>query len=183
MLRLCPHGTVFGYEPLSENVAYLRHRYPNAMVQELAVSDSQGEAVFYRVNGRPARSGLRRQNLPDPGETFSEIRVKTDTLDNTVPESTPISFLKIDVEGAELNVLKGALNLLKRDRPKIVFEYQPAFSAEYGYGPTDIFDFLADKAGMEVHSMDRWLENRRAFTKQDFLDTVNLHHEFYFLAC
>jgi hypothetical protein len=153
------------------------------MVHELALADKQGGATFYRVKGRPARSGLRRQRLPDPQETVEEISVKTDTLDNIIPKSTPIDFVKIDVEGAELNVLRGALELIKRDRPKIVFEFQPAFAEKFGYVSEDLFDFLANEADLKVTLMDTWLgDEKSGLSKQEFLESVDSHHEFYFMA-
>ncbi len=46
------------------------------------------------------------------------ITVETDTIDNMCSDDTPITFLKMDIEGAELAALEGAKNTIQRDKPK-----------------------------------------------------------------
>ena len=41
--------------------------------------------------------------------------------------SLPISVIKIDVQGAELSVIKGALSLIKKNKPIIVFEHEDRY--------------------------------------------------------
>ena len=53
-----------------------------------------------------------RSHIADSGN----ITVNVDTIDNIVGD-TPIGLIKMDIEGAELNALKGAINTLKKCRP------------------------------------------------------------------
>ena len=56
--------------------------------------------------------------LSDAYETFAE------TLDEVAAErGIKIGFMKVDVQGAEYNVLRGAIHILRRDKPVVYFEY------------------------------------------------------------
>ena len=49
--------------------------------------------------------------------------VELKKLDDVIPTDVTIDFIKIDVEGAELGVLKGAKNVLLKNKPIIIFEF------------------------------------------------------------
>jgi hypothetical protein len=54
-----------------------------------------------------------------------------------------ISFLKIDVDGAELLVLRGAQRILRESRPPILFE-AGGYTSDFGYEQQAVFDFLSN---------------------------------------
>lgn len=108
-------GHVYAFEPLPRNVDFLRRHVilnkleDNITVFEVAVSDRTGEAAFDL--GASASMG----HLADTGE----IKVKQVRLDDmwAAGEVKPPDFMKIDVEGAEFEVLNGARKLLKTHQP------------------------------------------------------------------
>jgi FkbM family methyltransferase len=109
-------GKVFSFEPLMANYEYLKkhieiNNYKNITPFNVAVSDREGFAFFAR--GENTSTG----HLTNEGE----IRVRTIAIDDWINnKKLPIpNILKIDVEGAEFNVLKGAVNLLEARRPII----------------------------------------------------------------
>ncbi|NIN35661.1 MAG: hypothetical protein GTO60_11480, partial [Gammaproteobacteria bacterium] len=53
-----------------------------------------------------------------------------------------IDFIKADIEGAELLMLKGAKETLKRYHPILMLEIQSHSTKLFGYKPEDVFDFL-----------------------------------------
>lgn len=60
-----------------------------------------------------------------PSTEYEQVETKTDRLDNIVSQYADrmkVGLLKIDVEGHELEVIKGALDLLERDRPIVLYE-------------------------------------------------------------
>jgi len=66
-------------------------------------------------------------------------------------------LIKIDVEGAELQVLKGATSLLTRsskEAPVIVFEYEPRNTERFGYSVDDIIKLL-HMLGFEIYGWRR----------------------------
>ena len=118
-LQYCPEGQIFAFEPVSENASFLRNNFPKVQVFNTAVAANTGTRDFFVPTGRPARSGLLRQPYPNPEEKVEIIRVNVDLLDNLIDINTPINFIKIDVEGAELDVLHGAVNILQTYQPEI----------------------------------------------------------------
>ncbi len=88
------------------------------ILNKLAYSNKTEKFLYINFLNSGATSIKRRSKV--------KIKVETDTLDNMIKENKikpdDISFMKIDVEGAELDVLKGATNILKKGKPVIVFE-------------------------------------------------------------
>jgi FkbM family methyltransferase len=121
-------GQVAAFEPggaafhrLSENVSL--NRFSNIRIYNLAVSDREGEAVLY-VSGDIADSSA---NLYGPGGAQARPEVcRTVTLDKfREDEGLPFpAFIKVDVEGAELAVLKGAQDLIAQHPPLLLLEME-----------------------------------------------------------
>ena len=80
--------------------------------------------------------------------------VRLDTLLARLDESQKVGFKILDVEGAELQVLKGAGALLDVGRrPIILYESASVNSISYSYTPDDLFQFLGSK-GYVVEKID-----------------------------
>lgn len=114
--RVAPGGRVYAFEPVSENLAYLRHhlrlnRVTNASVVPAAVANSCGSASFRA--GTTSSTG----HLAEDGQ----LQVSTVGLDEMARAGLieAPSLVKIDVEGAEESVLAGAVELLQSARPTV----------------------------------------------------------------
>ena len=123
LVDLAPDGRHYAVEPLPAFANGLRRRFPRVEVLELALSDQKGEATFHHIVTNPSYSGLSFREYPNEGEVIEDIAVKVERLDAVIPEDVPIQFLKIDVEGGELSVLRGSQSILRRWRPVVVFEH------------------------------------------------------------
>jgi FkbM family methyltransferase len=111
-----PTGRVLAFEPLPRNVAYLRthvelNHCHNTTVVTAAVSDTMGTARF-DGSGDGSMAHLA---------TDGAIAVETVTLDNVVfaQGEPPPHVIKIDVEGAEMAVLRGGQQTIETYRPTI----------------------------------------------------------------
>jgi FkbM family methyltransferase len=157
IIRLAPRGHHIAFEPVPANYEWLTAHFPDVTLHNCALSDEPGTATFQHVQGRPARSGLRRVPYPDADEVVVEIAVTIDTIDRLVPAGTAIDLVKIDVEGAELQVLRGARRLLRESRPMLLFEHAPYTAAVYGTKPADVHALLVGEHGYEISRFDEWL--------------------------
>jgi FkbM family methyltransferase len=179
LLRRAPRGVHYAVEPLPEQAAYLRARFPAARVLQYALGEAAGEASFYHVVERPTRSGLRRVEYPSPDEPVVPIAVAVARLDALVPPELPISLLKIDVEGAEYGVLAGAEALIRRHRPVVVFEHGLFSPRYYGVPTAQIYRLLAGDYGLRVSTMARWLAGEPPLDAAGFEGAVNAGGYYY----
>jgi FkbM family methyltransferase len=153
MMALAPKGRHLAYEPLPELAASLEREFPAAEVRNAALGDTAGETVFVHVTSHPAYSGFRRRALP-AGATTREIRVQVERLDDSLPDGFEPDFLKVDVEGAELQVFRGALQTLRRYKPTIWFEHGAGAADRYGTKPSDVYELLVDDVGLRIFDAD-----------------------------
>lgn len=139
-------GHVYAFEPSPRNVSFIEKHirlnyYEHITVFEAAVSDHTGEAFF------DLGASIATGHLTDQGT----LRVDLVCLDDLLAQNKlrPPDFLKVDVEGAEYDVLRGARQLLAAHRPVIFLDthgreaHEPtiALLQEAGYA----FDILDGK--------------------------------------
>jgi FkbM family methyltransferase len=181
MQRIAPAGHHIAFEPVPANYEWLVRNFPGVVFHQCALSDAPGSSTFQHVQGRPARSGLRRVPYPDGDEVVVEIDVAIDTLDRRVPPGTPVDLIKIDVEGAELQVLTGAERLLN-DRPVLLFEHAAYTAAAYGTTPSMLYARLVDHHGYRISRFDDWLAGRPALGHDEFVAEVEAARSTNFVA-
>lgn len=187
VLALAPKGTHFAFEPLPGMYQGLQQSFghlPNLHIYDCALSDSAGTTSFLHCVSNPGYSGLRKRAYDQPHEEIEEIPIKTNLLDNIVPENTPIAFMKVDVEGAELQVFKGAIESIKNSKPIVVFEHGLGAADFYGTSPENIYDLLAGQCGLELFLMAEWLETngRASLSREAFCEQFTSGSNFYFMA-
>jgi FkbM family methyltransferase len=135
----------------------LKRRYPNVDVRPEALSDTVGLAEFTFVANVPALSGLSA--TLEPRREMRDVRtvqVPVATLDGSLPPGYRPALVKIDVEGAEWGVLRGAQATLSKHRPLVAFEHQHGAAksdAEKRAGSQRIYEFF-EQLGMRLFDMD-----------------------------
>lgn len=187
LIKLAPNGCHYAFEPLEDLFKGLVQKFggrENVRIRNSALSDSSGTVTFQHVVSNPGYSGLRHRSYDRPNEEIREILVPTEMLDDVIPESTRIAFIKIDVEGAELQVFKGAVKTLKRSRPIIVFEHGLGAADFYGTTPEEVFDLLVSECELKCFTMERWLASDGAdsLTRAAFCDEFRSGRNYYFMA-
>ena len=149
MLSLSPSGTHFAFEPTPYKVQWLRHKFPQVQVLDVALSDKPGQAEFFLQRKRSGFSGLRVHG--DTTATLESFKVDCERLDDVIPENVQIDFLKVDVEGGELDVLRGAERVLRRDRPKLLFECTASGLSAFGFTGREVWELVHDRHGYDVY--------------------------------
>ena len=117
----------------------------NLFLHEAAVGQSDGNTQI------AMRADSGHTSMVNDG---GQRQVKLVALDtwwrNTGVRS--IQAIKIDIEGAELLALKGAVGLLREERPVLVCETEPEWQARFGYDQKDLLKFL-EGLGYRVNSL------------------------------
>jgi FkbM family methyltransferase len=132
---------IVAIEAIPEKVKNLRRLFPFVELHDCAVGDSAGEIAFFIDTKRSGYSSLGKPSAGDRGSRV-EIKVRIERLDTLVPHAD-VDAIKIDVEGAELGVMRGAVHLLAKCRPIIMFESGPQTDDGLGYTKQAMFDFLS----------------------------------------
>lgn len=125
LVKLSP-GPHWAFEPIPASVKRLRRRFPGVTVEEVALADYEATAEFRFMPGAAAYSSLLVRPRIEDRRPVRRLAVRVRRLDDCIPEGIRVAFVKIDVEGAEAAVLRGARELLRRQRPTVVFECDPA---------------------------------------------------------
>lgn len=142
-----PTGCTHAFEP----VPSLRKTIKNQLLlnpgislvlHDWAASDTEGTAtIFEGPRGHKGLSSLR------PIEHVSEEHtIKTATIDSVAPSLGEVSLAKIDVEGAEMKVLRGMSGLIERHQPCLVVEFTDEYLRCFGD---------------DVYSMIHWFHQRQ----------------------
>lgn len=148
-------GRVLAFEPLAPNIDALtetirrRSRADNITIFQLAVGNpgKARQEVMIRAPGADlTQASLQLQGAGswERKESVREYKVSLASLDaeGEVQALSSIDFMKIDVEGGELDVLKGAARTISRHRPLIYCEVYEKWAESFGYTPADLFEFL-----------------------------------------
>lgn len=127
-----PHPRVFGY--LQTNAQL--NRLPNLLLYNYALGETEGEVCFTDLFADDLNRVVREQPQDAP-----TLRVPMRPLDSFECAHQPITLIKLDVEGYELFVLRGAEQALA-NASLLYFEVCDAHTKQYGYTVRDLAAFL-----------------------------------------
>lgn len=170
MLKLAPQGKHMAFEPVPQKAAWLRAKFPEVDVRQVALGEQPGKLTFTENLSRPGFSSFRREQRDT--DQIREYEVQVERLDDLVGDRK-LDFLKIDAEGAELWVLRGAINTVRRDHPPILFESGPGGAEKLGLTREQLFGFLTDELGYSIYFVKDFLENGKPL---DWTTFDNAHH-------
>lgn len=153
---MAPKGQHFAFEPVPASFATLSERATkrgNLTLHNAAVG-AKAATMSFMVGDDTGLSGFKTTGmmLDRTGNPGTQIQVDVLAIDDlALPK---VDMVKIDVEGAELEVLKGARTTFSKDRPWVVFEHTD-HSLAYDENGTSgaIFD-LATEMGLAVSTLD-----------------------------
>ena len=150
-----PYGRVFCFEPLTEQYKVLLDKIQNYSVVRgadsvnisafnCALGDMDGKVNFIVAENYPEFSGLRKRQYHLQDVITKTIQVQIQKLDTIKEQLKDVSFIKIDAEGGELQILRGGKLLISEARPIISFELGDASLVNYDYTCSDYYSFFED---------------------------------------
>lgn len=143
------NGFVFGFEPHPET--YKRcmknladSEIKNCRVFNMGCGDHDGELMM--IEEKQSNSGQNRIiNDVKTAAKSNLIKVELTTLDERLADAGKVDLIKIDVEGFELNVLKGGAGILEQYRPVLFIEIDDKLLKANNTTPAELLSFLQNK--------------------------------------
>lgn len=175
---------IYAFEPFPGNFDLLKnksaHKEPRIIPVNAAVSKREGKAKFYVSEWSDASSLFRATQT---GSTFDkytktvrEIHVNTVTLDSVCSQQGVgrIDILKMDAQGAELDILKGAENILGENNIELIYS-EIHFKENYEGGAMfcDLMGYLG-KSGFKLHNIYNIVHNQKG--QLAWGDAIFIHH-------
>ncbi|MCD6366922.1 MAG: FkbM family methyltransferase [Bacteroidales bacterium] len=183
ILKLAPNGKHFAFEPIPRFYKHLQNHFKDkATIYPYALAEESGNSTFNYVKNAPAYSGLKKRKYNIENPEIEEITVEIKSLDELITSDTKIDFIKIDVEGGEFDVLKGATQLLKSSKPYIIFECGLGASEYYQTNPETLFNFLNNETDLKISLLQNFINNKDSLTSEEFVRYFNENSEYYFIA-
>ncbi len=142
------HGRVYAFEPEPYNFSLLtaslaRNKFVNVQAMQKAVSDQNGKAELSLHRTNLGAHALSRKTIAfAQGCVTSVETILLDDFISTVQRK--IDFVKIDVEGAEGLVFKGARQLLHSPQLSMMMAFAPAYLKNLNTEPEDLLQLLRD---------------------------------------
>jgi len=182
--KYSPKRKHIAFEPIPFLYDRLTTKFTNNNVNfyPYALSDIEENTTFNIVKNALGHSGLKKRNYDVKKPNIEKIEVNVKVLDTILDMSQKIDLIKIDVEGAEFNVLKGAKRILKENRPMIIFEFGIGASNFYKVNPVEVYKFLIEKMGLKLYTLKSFLKSKSSLTLTEFKDHYRLNDKFYFIA-
>ncbi len=140
-------GHIFAFEPLPTAFSSLVGKFGgagNVSLHKHALGSDAGTASFVFVPEFPEYSGFQERTYHDNDLRREKISVEVKRLDQIIPNEG-IRYIKIDAEGGDLLILRGAEGVIEKSRPYVTFELGDNSLMNYDYCAGDYFDFFAAK--------------------------------------
>jgi FkbM family methyltransferase len=119
--KVGPTGKVYSFEFIPNNISLFKmntglnpeHQKRIELVP-YPLSDSSGQQMFYKDDGPASR--IERAPFSEQSGTINTLSIDDFVLKNNISK---VDFIKMDIEGAEPNVLIGAIETIKKFKPKL----------------------------------------------------------------
>ncbi len=184
-IKYAPNGKHIGFEPIPHLVNSLREKYsPEIVIKECGLSNESGQKEFTHVKNAEAFSGFKERDYQNRQVDLETITVNISTLDKTLEEENiqSIDLIKIDVEGAEMEVLQGSEKTIKESNPLVIFEHGKGAAEFYSTSPEEVFNFFSERCNMAISTLDGYLIDSAPLSKEQFKNCFTDGTEYYFIG-
>lgn len=166
-------GKVIAFEPDPTNFELLKknvsiNNYQNVTLVQKAVAESKKQVKLFLCE---ENKGMHR--IYPSLCCNNSIDIETMSLDDFLSSyNDKITFIKMDIEGAEFMALRGMKNTIKQHRPKLMTEFSPAALFESGIKPQEYLDLLIDYGYSIFDTNDKPLDIKQLKTDLANFETV-----------
>ena len=132
-----PEGKVFAFDPFPQNYFQVEaqgrlNKLPNFVSTRTGVGPRR-ESIEVSINGQSTRQ-VGQANLHD------RMSIAIEPLDDYAGEKP--TFVKLDIEGAEVGALQGAQKLMRSCKPRLFIEVHTQMIGDFGHHLSDLFDAI-----------------------------------------
>jgi FkbM family methyltransferase len=173
MVSIAPQGHHLAFEPLPHQAELLRSTFPEVRVEQIALLDTTGTMTFRHVVDSPFHSGFERRKWDTYDERVEMLQVRVARLDDVIPADLPVRLIKVDVEGSEYKLFRGAERTLSTHKPYVIFEI--------GSEQAEVWDLL-HHCGLEVSLIEDWLAGAPPLESERYSQEYNWLRSWMFLA-
>jgi len=152
-----PKGKIFSFEPEDENFDLLSknveiNNYSNVHLIQSAVSNKDGKIPIFTLDKNKAGHTLSNPNIKEK----KCVEVNVVSLDNYFKDfDDEIDFIKMDIEGSEMDALEGMSSLLDKSENLIIMvEFAPYLIKRMNREPEEFVD-LFRKKGFKIFYINR----------------------------
>lgn len=157
-------GRTIAFEPIPDLAAALSQRFRDADVRQMALGRAPSTASFCYLPEAIGMSGLRLRDTHGITSVVQTIDVQVETLDRQLADLPRLTYIKMDIEGGEIDCLAGGRHTIARLRPLISVEYGRAGYAAYGHTALTLFEWAremsyipSDLFGNLIETESEWL--------------------------
>jgi len=135
------NAEIFAFEPIPKTFGYLNKNIElnglsNIKTYNFGFSNEEKESEFFYYPEGSGNASL--SNLSESSNVLKTVCSVKRLDDFAVNNNLSVDFIKCDVEGAELFVFQGGLEVLKKDKPIVFTEMLRKWSAKFNYHPMEI---------------------------------------------
>lgn len=155
----------YSYDLLKLNTKDIK----NIEIYNFGLSNKKSTKQFYSYEfNHGGSSVIKEKNIP-----YKKYKAKFHNFDQ-LNMKNKIDLIKIDVEGSELNVLKGMKKILIKDNPMVIFE---SHESDFFNGTTKVINFLKSKGYSKFYSIENYSKNNITM-----LDKLLFYLRFIFIS-
>lgn len=153
-----PEGKIYSFEPDPINFSLLKHNieqngFKNIIPFQVALSDKLGKATLFTNKYNLGDHSISVKNITYPQGKISVDTTTLDQLMETHKIKHKVDIIKIDVQGADALVIKGAMKLLKSNNVKVFLEFWPIGLLNTGSDPRELINQLT-KLSFKIKYLD-----------------------------